>query len=297
MAVTGLAIPVIAQTQSSTTTFVQSSAVIGSKVKDSGGEEVGVIKDVVLDRGTGCLAYVVLSAGKGGTLTTETKTVAAPWSVFSAGSEPKTYVTRIERERIYSAPVWEASRSEEYTRTEYINNVYSYYGVAVPRFGAEISAGVTNSTTTGVSSSSTSLSSSTGANSPSSGTTPRMTAGSTPMSSPRSSPTSSSTAHPVSSPLGTPERSAAPRMTAPASSPKMPSSTRGSTRDMSTPSGHEKKSTEEQPRKHDRENTKAEPASEKDDSSSQSQSQSSEPKKKHGSEHSQPETASTPKED
>src|SRR5438477_143586 len=53
-----------AQTQSSTTTsYVQTSKIVGMKVKDSSGQEVGVVKDVVLDRNTGCMAYTVLSTG------------------------------------------------------------------------------------------------------------------------------------------------------------------------------------------------------------------------------------------
>ncbi|MEY2504265.1 MAG: hypothetical protein QOG27_545, partial [Verrucomicrobiota bacterium] len=49
MAIAGLAIvPVFAQTQSTTTTttaYIQSSSVIGSKIKDSRGQDVGEIKD------------------------------------------------------------------------------------------------------------------------------------------------------------------------------------------------------------------------------------------------------------
>src|SRR2546423_6869914 len=142
--------PLFAQTSASTTTtssgYIQSSTVIGSKIKDSRGQDVGEIKDVVLDRSSGCLAYVVLSTRGGGTTTT-TKTVAAPWSVFSASSEPRVYMTRIEREKIYSAPVWESTRIEEYGRPEYISQVYGYYGVTVPTtFG--VSATTTGATTT-----------------------------------------------------------------------------------------------------------------------------------------------------
>src|ERR1044072_2276698 len=98
------AAPLFAQTSTTTSTsttgYVQSSTIIGSKIKDAKGQDVGEVKDVVLDRSSGCLAYVVLSTRGGGTTTTTTKTVAAPWSVFSASSEPRAYMTRIERERI-----------------------------------------------------------------------------------------------------------------------------------------------------------------------------------------------------
>src|SRR6266446_3425329 len=203
----GLAIAsTIAQTQSTTTStitsYVQSTSVVGAKITDARGEEVGVIKDFVMDRNTGCLAYVVVSTGK-----SETKTVAAPWAVFTVSSDPKVFGTRIDREKIYSAPVWESTRIEEYSRTDYITNVYSYYGVPAPRFNAEMSVGVSNTAATGVTSST---------NTPASSTT---TAAPTAMSSPKSE------AAPVFSPLGTPERSPAPRMMPPSSTPKMPPST------------------------------------------------------------------------
>src|SRR5687767_10457990 len=162
LAILGLAsAPLFAQTQSTTTTtsttgYIPSSTVIGAKIKDSRGQDVGEIKDVVLDRQSGCLAYVVLSTRGTGTTTT-VKTVAAPWSVFSPSSDARVYTTRLERERIYSAPVWESTRIEEYSRPEYISSVYGYYGVTVPNFSVGVTTGTTG-TTTGTTTSSTSAS-------------------------------------------------------------------------------------------------------------------------------------------
>ena len=90
-----------AQTQSSTTTtYVQTSKIVGMKVKDSSGQEIGVVKDVVLDRNSGCMAYTVLSTG--GTSTRVTgggKTVAVPWSVYTTTSDPSMMTVRVERDR------------------------------------------------------------------------------------------------------------------------------------------------------------------------------------------------------
>jgi sporulation protein YlmC with PRC-barrel domain len=77
-----------AQTQSTTsssTTYVQASKLVGTKVKSAQGEEIGVVNDVVLDRNTGCMAYTVLSAGGGGArVTGGGKLVAVPrGSLFS----------------------------------------------------------------------------------------------------------------------------------------------------------------------------------------------------------------------
>jgi sporulation protein YlmC with PRC-barrel domain len=151
-AVLGLAVAsTIAQTETnSTTTYIQTSKLVGKPVKSSQGEEIGTIKDVVLDRNTGCLAYTVLATGGGGgQVAGGGKMVAVPWSVYSPSSDVNTYTVTVDRERIYNAPVFDYARIEEYSRPEYISSVYSYYGVSP---GAAVGVGVsggTSTTTTG----------------------------------------------------------------------------------------------------------------------------------------------------
>jgi sporulation protein YlmC with PRC-barrel domain len=159
LAILGVAaVPLPAQTQSTTTTsttnYIQASKLIGTKVKASEGEEVGEIRDVVLDQ-NGCMAYTVVSTtgGRGGGRvsgsSSSVKTVAVPWSVYSTTSDPRVMTVRVQKERIYSAPVFEYSRINEYSTGNYINNVYSYYGVT-PGVGVStsVSGGVSGSATT-----------------------------------------------------------------------------------------------------------------------------------------------------
>ena len=145
-AVLGLAVAsTIAQTETtSTTTYIQTSKLVGKPVKSSQGEEIGTIKDVVLDRNTGCLAYTVLATGGGGgQVAGGGKMVAVPWSVYSASSDVNTYTVTVDRERIYSAPVFDYAHVEEYSRPDYINNVYGYFGVTA---GAAIGTAVSSTT-------------------------------------------------------------------------------------------------------------------------------------------------------
>jgi sporulation protein YlmC with PRC-barrel domain len=125
---------VIGQTQTSTATttsgYVETSKIVGTKVRTAQGDEIGVVKDVVIDRGTGCMAYTVLSTGGTGTQVTQTKMVAVPWTVYTTTSEPGALVVNIDRDRIYNAPVFDYARINEYATSGYINNVYSYYGVS-----------------------------------------------------------------------------------------------------------------------------------------------------------------------
>ena len=137
-------------TSSSSSGHIQTSKIVGTKVKTSQGEDIGVVKDVVLDSNTGCMAYTVLSAGGTGTrVTGQTKTVAVPWAVYTPSADMSVLTVRVDRDRIYNAPVFDYARINEYETTGYINNVYSYYGVT-PQAGIGVSGGASGTTTTGV---------------------------------------------------------------------------------------------------------------------------------------------------
>jgi len=142
LAILGVAAaPLTAQTQtgipSTEANYIQTSKVIGTKVKTAQGEEIGVVKDVVLERSNGCLAYTVLSTGGGGSrVTGQSKLVAVPWSVYTVSPDASYLTVNIERDRIYNAPVFEYSRISD---AAYISNVYSHFN---------ISAGVSNATMT-----------------------------------------------------------------------------------------------------------------------------------------------------
>ncbi len=157
MAIFGLAVAsTFAQTQSTTsssTSYIQTSKFIGRPVKSAQGDEIGTVKDIVLDRNTGCLAYTVLSTtggGGGGTrVSGGGKMVAVPWAVYSPSTDVNVLTVTVDRDRIYNAPVFDYARIEEYSRPDYITNVYSYYGVSG---GAAVGVGVsggTSTTTTG----------------------------------------------------------------------------------------------------------------------------------------------------
>ena len=143
LAVLGNAIvPMSAQTQS---TEVQVSKLVGIRVKSSQGEEIGVVKDVVIDRNTGCMAYTVLSTAEGGARASGGgKLVAVPWAVYSPTSDVSALTVTVDRDRIYNAPMFDNARIDEYSRTNYMTNVYSYYGVSQ---GAGVGVGVSGTHT------------------------------------------------------------------------------------------------------------------------------------------------------
>src|SRR5689334_3424968 len=110
----------------SSSSYVQTSKLVGTKVRSSRGEEIGVIKDVVIDRTNGCMAYTVLSTRGEGTGDPDGgKIVAVPWAVYSPTSDLRVLRVNFARDKIYNAPAFEYTRMDEYARPDYINNVYS----------------------------------------------------------------------------------------------------------------------------------------------------------------------------
>jgi sporulation protein YlmC with PRC-barrel domain len=116
---------------SKSSSYIQTSKLVGRKVKTFGGKEVGIIKDIVIDRSSGYIAYTVVSTGGEGTGVADGdgKIVAVPWSVYSSTSDLSVLTVNVDRDKIYNAPAFEYARMDEYARPDYINNVYRYYGV------------------------------------------------------------------------------------------------------------------------------------------------------------------------
>jgi sporulation protein YlmC with PRC-barrel domain len=205
LAILGLAVaPVSAQTQTTTSTtttvYMQASKLIGTKVKVSQGEEVGEIKDVVLDT-NGCMAYTVVSTGgTAGRRVGSGKTVVVPWPVYSTTSDPRVLTVRVEKEKIYNAPVFEYTRINDYSSSGWINNVYSYYGVSA-NVGVGASTGVTGATTTtGQTTTGAGATSATASPMATAAALPTVSASPTAAASPSASPSESASATATSSP-------------------------------------------------------------------------------------------------
>ncbi len=92
----------------SSSSYIQTSKLVGRKVKSSEGKEIGVIKDVVIDSSNGCMAYTVLSTGGGGTgvISGGGKIVAVPWAVYSRMSDLSVLTVNVDRDKIYNAPAF-----------------------------------------------------------------------------------------------------------------------------------------------------------------------------------------------
>jgi len=121
----------ISKFSSSNSSYIQTSKLVGRKIKSSEGKNIGVLKDVVIDSSNGCMAYTVVSTGGEGTGVTSGggKIIALPWAVYSPTSDLSVLTVNVSPDKIFNAPPFDYGRMDEYARPDYINNVYSYYGV------------------------------------------------------------------------------------------------------------------------------------------------------------------------
>ena len=79
--------------------LMKGSTFVGSDVENPQGQNLGDIKDVVIDRASGRIAYAVVSFG--GFLGVGEKLFAVPWGAFSQPKADKdTFVLDVDKERL-----------------------------------------------------------------------------------------------------------------------------------------------------------------------------------------------------
>jgi sporulation protein YlmC with PRC-barrel domain len=108
--------------------LMKGSKFIGADVENPQGQNLGDIKDVVIDRASGRITYAVVSFG--GFLGMGEKLFAVPWGAFS---QPKAdqdkFVLDIDKERLKNAPGFDEHNWPQMASQEWVTSLYSYYHV------------------------------------------------------------------------------------------------------------------------------------------------------------------------
>src|SRR5919198_2578465 len=108
--------------------LVKGSTFIGADVEDPQGQNLGDIKDIVIDRASGRIAYAVVSFG--GFLGMGEKLFAVPWGAFSHPRADKdTFVLDIDKERLKNAHGFDAHNWPQMASRDWVTSLYSYYNV------------------------------------------------------------------------------------------------------------------------------------------------------------------------
>ncbi|MGH7231907.1 MAG: PRC-barrel domain-containing protein [Nitrospiraceae bacterium] len=102
------------------------SSLNGVAVRNAAGEDLGEIKDLVLDVESGRLAYAVLSFG--GFLGLGDKYFAIPWSALSLSRDDQIFILDVPREKLENAPGFDKDNWPDMAETQWETVIHSYYG-------------------------------------------------------------------------------------------------------------------------------------------------------------------------
>lgn len=105
---------------------MSASTLIKETVKNPQGEDLGNLKEIMLDVNTGNVAYAVLSFG--GFLGMGDKLFAIPWEAFTLNTNKEHLVLNIDKERLKDAPGFDKDNWPKTPNSDYINQVHSHYG-------------------------------------------------------------------------------------------------------------------------------------------------------------------------
>jgi sporulation protein YlmC with PRC-barrel domain len=105
---------------------LSASTLIGDKVINSQGEDLGNIEEIMLDLENGCVSYAVLSFG--GILGIGDKLFAVPWNAMKLNTDKKAFILDVDKDRLRNAPGFAKDNWPERPDTQWLEKVYSYYG-------------------------------------------------------------------------------------------------------------------------------------------------------------------------
>ena len=99
---------------------------LGNDVYNLQGEDLGDIKEIMLDMNTGEVSYAVLSFG--GFLGLGDKLFAVPWSALKLDTVNKRFTLDVDKEKLESAPGFDNDDWPDMADPTWQNTVNSFYG-------------------------------------------------------------------------------------------------------------------------------------------------------------------------
>ena len=116
----------MSQLQAFSNSPVKASSMIGTDVINPKGDNLGDVKEVVIDPRSGRVAYAVVSFG--GFLGMGEKLFAIPFSAFEYDVNKSKYVLDVSKERLEAAPGFDPDKWPSMAEEKWNRDVYKYYG-------------------------------------------------------------------------------------------------------------------------------------------------------------------------
>jgi sporulation protein YlmC with PRC-barrel domain len=106
---------------------------IGESVVNAQGLSLGDIKEIMLDMRSGQVAYAVLAFG--GFFGLGEKLFAVPWQAMRLDTVNKCFVLDVEKERLKSAPGFNAHSWPDMSDVSWVNQIHTFYGTDPTKSG------------------------------------------------------------------------------------------------------------------------------------------------------------------
>ncbi len=106
--------------------YHRASELIGMNVRNSQGQTVGEIQDIILDMNSGNVAYAVIDANP--YLNTRNEFVAVPPSLLRTGTDARMVTLNADRNVLMNAPRFENTKWSQASNERFVSRVYSHYG-------------------------------------------------------------------------------------------------------------------------------------------------------------------------
>ena len=102
------------------------STLTGDPVKNSTGEHIGTVDEIMIDILSGKVAYAVLSFG--GFLGMGEKLFALPWSTLRVDEDQKHFILDIDKAKLENAPGFDKEHWPDMVDQTWGNQIFAYYG-------------------------------------------------------------------------------------------------------------------------------------------------------------------------
>lgn len=99
---------------------------IGNNVYNKDSEDLGDIKEIMLDMRSGRVSYAVLSFG--GFMGMGEKLFAVPWDALKLDTENKRFVLDVDKQRLEGAPGFDKHRWPDMADVTWEEGIHAYYG-------------------------------------------------------------------------------------------------------------------------------------------------------------------------
>lgn len=104
---------------------LSATTLIGDNVRNPQGEDLGTLKDIMIDLDAGRVAYAVLSFG--GFLGMGDKLFAIPWGMLSVDTENKELVLNVDKSVLENAPGFDKDNWPNMADRTWASEIYAYY--------------------------------------------------------------------------------------------------------------------------------------------------------------------------